>query len=147
MADFYFKNAVAETYHVNVITRRKSATLNQPNITSIRRLAALYQKRTDVFALMLVSYTVKNRGVVVSKVQLFRIEHLSWFNLSIGALGWGQLQLKGLDDLDVCTSRERKDWLRTFAVEVDHFYLSQHSRVMEQRKIVLKMLEEEEKTP
>ena len=50
---------------------------------------------------MMISYAVEDTKVVVSEVLFSPIEFLDWDCLTIGALGWGQIQIANSNDIRV----------------------------------------------
>lgn len=93
MADLAFKDAYDCYYVVDVKTHREDSKFNMPNLTSVERLARFYENDLNFFVLLLIKYRVENVKVQVPHVDFVPIEFLDWDCLTIGALGWGQIQI------------------------------------------------------
>ncbi|APB34227.1 hypothetical protein GlitD10_1901 [Gloeomargarita lithophora Alchichica-D10] len=64
-----------------------------PNLTSVERLTRFYESDKNVFAVLMVAYDIEQTRVEVERVTFVPIEFLGWDCLTIGALGWGQIQI------------------------------------------------------
>jgi hypothetical protein len=124
MADIAFLDKNSLYYVVDVKTHRIGTKFNMPNLTSVRSLAKLSQDATKIFCILLVSYSVHENGIKVEDVQFFPIEFLEWKSLRIGALGWGQIQIKKAGDFNLAI-QERDKWLDEFYERLFNFYKQQ----------------------
>ena len=70
-----------------------------PNLTSVERLARFYEDDQNYFVLLLIAYTMSDVHVNVERVHFVPIEFLSWQCLTIGALGWGQIQIANANNI------------------------------------------------
>jgi len=111
LGDFEFTDHDGFRYIVDVKTHRFDTTFNMPNLTSVRRLATLYENPSNYFVILKVDYSVDNLNVIVNKVTFVPIEFLSWDCLTLGALGWGQLQIKNANVVEIVPQNDRKDWM------------------------------------
>ena len=93
MADLAFEDNEGFYYVVDVKTHRLSTKFNRPNLTSVERLARFYEDDRNYFAVLMVAYDVEGLRAVVERVTFVPIEFLGWDCLTIGALGWGQIQI------------------------------------------------------
>ena len=93
MADVAFSDRAGIYYVVDVKTHRTDTRFNMPNLTSVDRLARFYESDSNCFVILFVSYTIQGRKAIVSEVRFVPIEFLGWECLTIGALGWGQIQI------------------------------------------------------
>jgi hypothetical protein len=93
MADLAFRDAQGCYYIVDVKTHRTDTKFNMPNLTSVERLARFYEDDANYFVLLLVSYHIEDTKVAVTGVKFAPIEFLDWDCLTMGALGWGQIQI------------------------------------------------------
>lgn len=93
MADFAFSDVEGFYYVIDVKTHRTDTKFNMPNLTSIRRLARLYEDDKNYFSLILASYHIDVTKAIFTNVRFIPIEFLDWSCLTIGALGWGQIQI------------------------------------------------------
>ena len=122
MADMAFTDSQGFYSIIDVKTHREGTQFSRPNLTSVHRLARLYESDTDVFALILIKYSVQDSTIVISDVQFVPIEFLDWRCLAIGALGWGQIQLVDSDDIRVVHRYSRKAWMLQLCDAVLAFY-------------------------
>lgn len=129
MADFAFEERNGYHVRVDVKTHRMDTAFNMPNLTSVDRLAAFYEGDKNVFSVMVVSYRLVASRPVVEKVYFVPIEHLSWDCLTIGALGWGQIQIANANRISIVTGNTRKAWMLELCDRLFEFYPK------EQRKI------------
>ncbi len=93
-----------------------------PNLTSVERLARFYEDEKNFFVIMMVSYEVTAMRVEVEKVLFVPIEFLCWDCLTIGALGWGQIQIRNSNDVRVDHGRSRKTWMVELCDAMLEFY-------------------------
>jgi hypothetical protein len=122
MADLAFTDQDGFYYVVDVKTHRQETSFNMPNLTSVERLARFYEDDKNYFVVLLAKYTVRETRVVVSKVQFLPIEFLAWNCLTIGALGWGQIQLANANVINVNESYSRKTWMLELCDVMLEFY-------------------------
>ena len=111
MADLAFKDRDAFYYVVDVKTHREDTKFNMPNLTSVERLARFYEDDANYFALLLVKYHLEGTHAVISEVTFVPIEFLDWDCLTVGALGWGQIQIANSNYIRVKPHYPRKAWM------------------------------------
>ena len=107
---------------VDVTTHRFETNFNMPHLTSVERLARFYEDNQNYFVLLMIAYTVSGVDVDVESVHFAPIEFLSWECLTIGALGWGQIQIANANNLIVNTGYSRKKWMLELCDTLDEFY-------------------------
>lgn len=124
MADLAFTDKDDFYYVVDVKTQRLDTKFNMPNLTSVKRLSQLYEDDKNYFVVLKVDYKVKDPKVVIDKVTFVPIEFLSWDCLTLGALGWGQIQIANASTVIVLSkkSRNRKDWMIKLCDNLLDFY-------------------------
>ncbi len=122
MADLAFEDPAGCYYRVDVKTHRLSTKFNMPNLTSVERLARFYEDEKNYFVILLVSYDVTGVKVGVEKVMFVPIEFLSWECLTIGALGWGQIQIANSNDVRESEAASRKTWMVELCDAMLEFY-------------------------
>lgn len=122
MADLAFEDKAGNYYVVDVKTHREDTAFNMPNLTSVDRLARFYEDDTNYFAVLMIKYAVKGKGVAVSRVHFLPIEHLEWSCLTIGALGKGQIQIANAKHLEFDPAVSRKSWMLEFCDIMLDFY-------------------------
>ena len=101
MADMAFTDTVGNYYMVDVKTHRADTAFNMPNLTSIRRICRLYEDDSNFFVILMLRYTVEDTRVRVNEVHFVPIEFLNWSCLTIGALGWGQIQIANANRIEI----------------------------------------------
>ncbi len=79
-----------------------------PNLTSVERLARFYEDDANYFVLLLVKYSLDATHAHVSEVTFVSIEYLDWDCLTMGALGWGQIQIANSNYVHVRPRYPRK---------------------------------------
>ncbi len=93
MADLAFSDIDGFYYVVDVKTHRTDTKFNMPNLTSVERLSRFYEDDSNYFVLLMVSYYLDGNKVNFTDIKFVPIEFLGWDCLTIGALGWGQIQI------------------------------------------------------
>jgi hypothetical protein len=122
MADFAFRDFEDFYYVIDVKTHRTDTKFNMPNLTSVRRLARLYEDDKNYFALILASYHTEKTKAVFTQVRFIPVEFLDWSSLTIGALGWGQIQIANSNNIIVNPKYSRRDWMIELCDAVLQFY-------------------------
>ena len=122
MADLAFTDKDGIYSVVDVKTHRKDTQFNMPNLTSVERLSRFYESDTNVFALIMVRYSIDGAGVRVSEVIFTPIEFLDWDCLTVGALGWGQIQIANSKDVRLRDKFSRKRWMLRLCDVLAEFY-------------------------
>jgi hypothetical protein len=122
MADISFTDIDGFYYVVDVKTHRTDTIFNRPNLTSVERLARFYEDDANYFVLLFVSYQLEDKRAVFSRVKFVPIEFLSWRSLTIGALGWGQIQLADSNNIEVNLQYPRKRWMLELCDMLTEFY-------------------------
>jgi len=122
MEDLAFKDKDGIYSAVDVKTHREDTQFNMPNLISVRRLARFYESDRNVFALIMVRYSVEGTKVRVSEVLFSPIEFLDWDCLTVGALGWGQIQIANSKDVRVIDGFSRKRWMIQLCDAMTAFY-------------------------
>lgn len=122
MGDLAFESHNGFYHMVDVKTHRSSTVFNMPNLTSVQRLSKLYENDKNYFCLLIVSYDVDGVKVLVDNVTFVPIEFLSWSCLTLGALGWGQIQIANSNRIDVLDKNPRKAWMLELCERILQFY-------------------------
>lgn len=131
MADLAFKDSDGLYYIVDVKTHRTDTKFNMPNLTSVERLARFYEDDANFFTLIIVSYRVEGVRATVSEVKFVPIEFLGWDCLTIGALGWGQIQIANSNFVSVNPGYSRKQWMLEFCDAMLEFYPKEITKIGE----------------
>ena len=111
MADIAFKDRDNFYYIIDVKTHREETKFNMPNLTSVERLARFYEDDSNYFVMLLVKYSLQGIHASISEVTFVPIEFLDWDCLTIGALGWGQIQIANSNYISVRPQYSRKQWM------------------------------------
>lgn len=129
MADLAFEDINDLYYVVDVKTHNLGTKFNMPNLgtkfnmpnlTSVERLSRFYGDNNNYFALLLTSYAIEADTLIFKDCKFIPIEMLDWDCLTIGALGWGQIQIansnnhkrtKYSKEMDVATLRRARYFL------------------------------------
>lgn len=131
MADLAFKDKKGLYYIVDVKTHRVDTKFNMPNLTSVERIARFYEDDSNYFTLLLVSYGVDGVKAKVTDVTFVPIEYLSWDCLTIGALGWGQIQIANSNRVTINHGYSRKKWMLEFCGVMLEFYPKEIAKIGE----------------
>lgn len=123
MADLAFLDKDDIYYIVDVKTHRIETKFNMPNLTSVERLVKFYEDNSNYYVILMVSYNVTSGNHIrVKRVNFVPIEFLSWECLTIGALGWGQIQIANASNIIVVPGYSRKKWMLTLCDALFEFY-------------------------
>ena len=132
MADLAFKDKDGFYYIVDVSTYRTDTHFNMPNVTSVERLARFYEDDANYFVVLSVSYHVSGTKVIVTEAHFAPIEFFMWNCLTVGALGWGQIQIANSNYVNI-KQYSRKKWMLEFCDRLLEFYPKEigkiHSRI------------------
>lgn len=122
MADLAFSDAEGLYYIVDVKTHRADTKFNMPNLTSVERLARFYEDDKNYFVVLIVKYMLDGTRALVSDVVFVPIEFLGWDCLTVGALGWGQIQIADSNRVTIHPRYSRKCWMLEMCDVLDQFY-------------------------
>ena len=122
MADLAFTDIQGHYSIVDVKTHRTDTGFNMPNITSVHRLSRFYESHKNTFSLLMVKYTVGECGMIISNVLFTPIEFLDWECLTIGALGWGQIQIANSNTIKINNGYSRRKWMLELCDALLQFY-------------------------
>lgn len=138
MADFAFKDKDGFYNVVDVSTYRTDSHFNMPNITSVERLAKFYESDSNYFVVLNVAYHMSGTKIVVTDSHFIPIEFLMWDCLTVGALGWGQIQIANSNYINI-KQYSRKKWMLEFCDKMLEFYPKEiekiHSRIERFNKV------------
>jgi len=130
MADLAFSDKEGFYHIIDVKTHRLDTRFNMPNLTSVERLARFYEDDKNYFVILVVAYNLRGTHVEVEKVHFVPIEFLSWDCLTIGALGWGQIQIANSNRIDIAL-QSRKKWMIELCDTLFEFYPAEISKIKE----------------
>lgn len=131
MADMAFTDREDFYSIVDVKTHREDARFSMPNLTSVERLARFYESDTNVFSLLMIKYAVEGASINVSEVVFSPIEFLDWSCLTVGALGWGQIQIANSNNIHVNENYSRKRWMLQLCDAMLEFYPKEIGKIQD----------------
>jgi len=129
MADLAFEDTNSNYYVVDIKTHNLNTNFNMPNLTSVERLARFYSDKNNYFVLLMISYITKEKDLIFKNCHFVPIEHLNWSCLTLGALGWGQIQIANSNNIDLNISNTRKKWMLQLCDALDIFYPNEISKI------------------
>ena len=129
MADFAFYDTDGKYYAVDSKTHNLGTSFNMPNLTSVERLSRFYQDSNNYFSVLLVSYEVSGETLLFKDCKFVPIELLDWSCLTLGALGWGQIQIANSNNVVVNEKNTRKKWMLQFCDMLDCFYPNEIAKI------------------
>jgi hypothetical protein len=129
MADLAFEDTDGNYYVVDIKTHNLLTDFNMPNLTSVKRLAQFYGDSKNYFVLLLVSYTVQKEQLFFKECFFIPIECLDWSCLTLGALGWGQIQIANSNIIKIELTNTRKKWMLQLCGALDLFYPNEISKI------------------
>lgn len=130
MADLAFTDKEGFYHIVDIKTHRLDTFFNMPNLTSVERLARYYQDDTNYFDILMVVYTIQDGLLQVKQVYFVPIEFLSWECLTIGALGWGQIQIMNSNRI-IVDPLGRTSWMIALCDALLAFYPREIQKINE----------------
>lgn len=129
MEDLAFYDRQGNYYAVDVKTHNRDTNFNMPNLISIQRLAKFYENDTNHFLIFMVEYRTTENGVDYTDCHFVPIENFSWKCLTIGALGWGQIQIADSNRLLIDYAQSRRDWMLQLCDTVQAFYEAEIGKI------------------
>jgi len=79
----------------------------------------------------MVKYQTRELDIDVLDVSFVPIENLDWGCLTIGALGWGQIQIANSRNIDINRRVKRKAWMLQLCDQLDQFYPREIAKIQE----------------
>jgi len=131
MADLAFSDVDGLYYVVDVKTHRTGTRFNMPNLTSVERLARFYENDKNHFVVLMVKYELQAVHAIISDVIFVPIEFLGWDCLTVGALGWGQIQIANANRITISPQYSRKPWMLEMCEVLLQFYPKEIQKINE----------------
>ena len=122
MADMAFSDNDNNYFVIVSKTHNTGTNFSMPNLISVERLARFYEEDSNYFVILLVEYHTDVNGICFDQVNFAPIENFSWDCLTIGALGWGQLQIANANFIKIDRKITRKEWMLSLCDRLDEFY-------------------------
>jgi hypothetical protein len=141
MADLAFTDASGKYVIVDVKTHNEETKFNMPNLISVERLARFYMDDENTFSILVIKYTLKDNRPVVSEVIFEPIEKLDWSCLTVGALGWGQIQIANSNIIRISEEQTRKTWMLELCDAIDIFYPKEIVKIKERIEYFVRVRE------
>lgn len=129
MADLAFEDTDDFYYVVDVKTHRLDTRFNMPNLTSVERLARFYEDGRNYFVILMAAYKVTGLRVVIEDVKFVPLEFLGWDCLTIGALGWGQIQIANSNLVTINPQYSRRSWMLELCDNLLEFYPKEMAKI------------------
>lgn len=133
MEDMAFFDKNNQYYAVDCKTHNLSTSFNMPNLISVRRLANFYKNDENTFCILIVAYDVEDGKINYKECFFKPIEAFSWDCLTIGALGWGQIQIANANVLKFNEVINRKEWMLQLCNNIEMFYDEEISKIDERK--------------
>jgi hypothetical protein len=131
MADLAFTDKDGHYHVVDVKTHRLGMHFSMPNLTSVERLTRFYEGDENYFVVLIVKYSVEGTQVRAREAHFVPIEFLAWDCLTIGALGWGQIQIADANTIVVNVGHSRKKWMIELCDVMLEFYPREIGKINE----------------
>lgn len=147
MADFAFTDVDGKYYVVDSKTHNLNTSFNMPNLTSVERLSRFYEDPNNYFSILIVSYKVEKEKLLFTDCQFIPIELLDWSCLTLGALGWGQIQIANSNNIIINETNTRKKWMLQLCDMLDYFYPNEIAKITKRIDHFKKVREFWEKQP
>ena len=77
----------------------------------------------------MVSYGIEGLKITVNDVKFVPIEYLDWNCLTIGALGWGQIQIANSNNIVLNQSPNRAEWMIELCDTLLSFYPKEIAKI------------------
>lgn len=129
MADFAFIDVDGNYHVVDSKTHNLGTSFNMPNLTSVERLSRFYGDPKNYFDVLLIAYQINNTKLNFTSCYFVPIEHLDWSCLTLGALGWGQIQIANSNNVIINSNNTRKQWMLQLCDALDVFYPNEISKI------------------
>ncbi len=129
MEDMAFHDVQNRYYAVDCKTHNLNTDFNMPNLISVQRLTNFYKNDSNVFCILVVEYEVKAQKIIYTQCHFKPIEAFDWDCLTIGALGWGQIQIANANNLIFSPVINRKEWMLQLCEQLQNFYDNEISKI------------------
>ena len=133
MEDVSFEDNDGLYYAVDVKTHNLETQFNMPNLISVRRIANFYKDDNNTFCILIVAYRVIDNRLIYEDCYFKPIEAFSWNCLTLGALGWGQIQIANANTLIFNESIDRKQWMLDMCDKLEIFYNEEIGKIGERK--------------
>lgn len=135
LANVTFNDEEGFTYFIDVITHNITTKFSRPNITSVDRLAKIYENDKNVFVVLVVEYNPSKKSDWFTNVVFLPIEFISWESLDFGLLGLGQIQIRKASEITGIIKNSRKSWMLQFGRRLNRFYVEAADKIVGQLRL------------
>jgi|APGre2960657404_1045060.scaffolds.fasta_scaffold01623_9 hypothetical protein len=118
-----------KSHHIN------ESGFSMPNLISVKRLIKLLKDEELTLNYIFIDYKRKEGKVEIAEIKIIPIWELDWNCLSIGALGYGQIQISNKNKPIITTQIGRNEWKNILKKQVINFYCKQIVKYEKQMKI------------
>jgi len=129
MAGLAFEDTSNNYYVVDIKTHNLNTNFNMPNLISVERLARFYGDNKNYFVILLVSYRIQEEQLHFENCLFVPIEFLDWSCLTLGALGWGQIQISNSNVVNIELKNTRKKRMLQLCDALDLFYPNEVAKI------------------
>lgn len=133
MEDMAFYDNTGNYYAIDVKTHDVDSHFSMPNLISMQRLAKFYRNDTNTFCILIIDYKVVIDHIEYLSCHFKPIEHFAWSGLTLGALGWGQIQIKDSNRLFFEPHPSRKRWMLELCETAAAFYDAEIGKIAERK--------------
>lgn len=133
MEDMAFTDINNQYYAVDCKTHNLQTVFNMPNLISVKRLANFYKNDANSFCILIVAYDIEKDKINYKECYFKPIEAFSWDCLTIGALGWGQIQIANANRLIFEKKPDRKEWMLQLCSNLELFYDEEIAKIGERK--------------
>lgn len=119
-------------YYLDPKTHDKNSNFSMPNLTSISKIKKLFSSDSEELIYILIDYEIIENFVHIKKVDTLFIWEFGFDNLSIGALGNGQLQIKNKHNPIVISELGKEFWFTSFKFLVKNYLIKQQNKIHKQ---------------
>lgn len=105
---------------------------SMPNLISIKRLKSILEDPKKDLAYVFVDYTRNGTKVTITHVKILSVYQIEWNDLTIGALGNGQLQIKNANLMINESALTRELWFQILKTKAVEFYNKQLKKIEKQ---------------
>ena len=117
-------------YAIDSKTHNVDTAFNMPNLTSVERLSRFYEDDDNYFTILMTTYSISNQNKPIFTSCIFvPIEMLSWSCLTLGALGWGQIQIANSNIIDIDETQTRKKFMLKMCDNLELFYPNEINKI------------------
>ncbi|MDO8659425.1 MAG: hypothetical protein Q7K54_02375 [Candidatus Parcubacteria bacterium] len=93
-----------------------------PIAISVEHLSKFYEEDKNYFMILKIDYLVEGTRVAIKHVTFAPIEFFGWDCLTLGALGWGQIQIANANVVSITPKTSRKNWMLELCDTLLEFY-------------------------